>query len=105
MLDTFMNSEFRVRISTALLLIALLLLPFAALWIAPPYFPSQPVLLHNTFGWLYFGASPNLFAASFLVAFISAVALSFRRQWRAVVQCLTEMGVCFICVLFFIPTY
>lgn len=99
------RSPYRIQISTALLLIALLLLPFSALWIPPPYFPFQPILLHNTFAWLYFDASPSLFAISFLVAFVSAVVLGFRQQWYSVAQCLIEMLVCFVCVLFFIPAY
>jgi len=63
------------------------------------------MLLHNSFGWLYFDASPTLFGVSFFSAFISAVVVSFRRQWRYIVQCLTEMGICFVCVMFFIPVY
>ncbi len=99
-----MNSLFRVRISTALLIVALLLLPFAALWVHPPYFPSQPEYLHNTFGWLYFDASLLLFVCSFVAALISAVVLGIRRQWRSVIQCFIEMVVCFV-GLIFIPAY
>ena len=74
--------------------IGLLLLPMAAQWIRPSYWPLNPLLLHKAVGWFYSQAGPQILAAAFVVAFITAVWLAIQRQWRGVAQCLVEMLVC-----------
>jgi hypothetical protein len=88
-----MKGSFRVRISTALLGTALVLLPLGANWIRPPN-PEEPELLHKALGWLYRDSSVELLICAFLVAFVSAIWFCIRRQWRSAGQCLLEMAMC-----------
>ncbi len=89
-----------IRISTALLIVALLLLPFAAMWVPAPYLPPQPLYLRNILGWLYFEASPQLLIIAFLAAFISLVVLTFKQQSRGFAQYVVEMVVCVLSFIF-----
>ncbi|MDR3416330.1 MAG: hypothetical protein P4L83_09100 [Nevskia sp.] len=94
------HSELRLRVSTALLMVALMALPFATLWVGlPGYFPER-TFLHGLFGWLYFEMPLQLMALSFVLAFFTGLDLSFRRLWAGAVQCVGEMGAAFSCLLF-----
>ena len=86
--------HFRLRISTALLLVSLVGFPFAAQWVPVPQIPAEPALLHKTLHWLLFAFPVMMLMVAFVVAFITAVILTFRRMWFGIVQCVIEMGVC-----------
>ena len=93
---------FRVRISTALVLVAVVLFLVPATWTS--YIPSQPGLLHNAFSWLYFDASSSLFLFAFLIALCSAPVMAYRRNWRGTLQYIFEIAVCIVGV-YFTPAY
>ncbi len=94
----------RFRISTALLLVALVGFPFAALWfrVPNPFTAETPLwVLHN---WLFFDLSPILLVLAFVASLITAIVIAIRRRWRSIPQCILEMIVCLTCIIF-IPAY
>ncbi|MGR8932906.1 MAG: hypothetical protein ACU837_00780 [Gammaproteobacteria bacterium] len=92
---------FRIRISTALLLIALSLLPFAAFWIPAPNIPEAPLYLHNFLAYFFYYLSPHLLLIALLAAFITAVVLALQRKWMSIIQCIMEVLLCFVTAGFF----
>lgn len=86
---------FRVRISTALLLIAFILFPFALLRIQIPNIPKESFLYACLVQFSF-----DLLLISFLASFITAVVLAFQRKWWGVVQCIGEMLLCLSTTLF-----
>jgi hypothetical protein len=98
------GNEIRLRISSALIIIAIIFVPFSHFGIRPIWFPSKFGLLHNLFSWLYYDLPPILFFIAFILALVFGLVLAYHRKWKGALQCLFEVGVCFAGVLF-APAY
>jgi len=72
------------RISTALLLIAILLFPFASLLVPAPDFVAKEGSLHKFFGWIFYQLSPMLLVCS-LIASLCFIILSLLKARRKLI--------------------
>jgi hypothetical protein len=99
-----MLGNLRIRVNTVMLLLGLLLLPVAANWMHPSYFPTKPELLRKSIGWLYYDASPQLLVIAFLLSLSYAAFYSRRHVKRAASQCTVEAIVSIVAFLL-IPAY
>ena len=91
-----MWQKFRFRVSTALIVIALLLSPFALFNVRPIWLPESPSTpLYNTVVWIHLDLPVLLFVIAFFIALGTAVVLGVRRRWFGCCQCLAEAGICF----------
>jgi hypothetical protein len=96
---------FRVRISTALLLLAVPTYPFTARWVPVTWIPSEPGFLHKAISWLFLEMSLELIAIAFVASAITCIVLSFQRNWRGVVQSVAELGVCIVAIIIAVPAF
>ena len=103
-LGLIVQDSVRIRVSTALLLLGLLLLPMAAQWAHPSYYPAQPALLHNAVGWLYNDASFQLLIVAILLSAGSAAFYFHHNRIRSASQSAIEAIVGVVAVLC-IPAY
>ncbi len=95
-----MTSEFRVRISTVFLIVALVELPISAGWVNPalPDFGSRSWVL----AWLLYHFIPSFFIVAFVAATVGLLIAGFRR--RPVIQFGIEMLTCFAAMIL-LPAY
>ncbi len=85
-----------MRVSTALVLIAILLSPFAIFGVEPPWYPEGFGFAYNFFGWMYYELPVMLLAVAILIALLTSGVLAYRRNWKGTMQCLFEVGVCIL---------
>lgn len=96
--------RFRFRVSTALVCFGLILLPWSAYFFDHPTFLDEKGLVAATFNFVVYHFSAQVMFFGFVVAFCSLFWFAYRRHWRAVVQALIEMAVCFGAVIL-LPDY
>jgi hypothetical protein len=90
---------FRVRVSTALLFLALLGLPTAAHWIPAPRLFAAGSIGGIVFGWVFYDLPVLLALAAFVAALVIIVVVAIQERWRSIPQHVVEMIVCVACVL------
>ena len=96
--------RFRFRVSTALVGFGLFFLPWSAYLFDRPKFLDEKGLVSATFNFVVYHFSAEVLFVGFVVAFGSLFWFAYRRHWRAVLQALLEMVVCFAAVVL-LPAY
>ena len=96
--------RFRFRVSTALVCFGLIFLPWSAYFFDRPKFLDEKGLVATTFNFVVYHFSAQVMFFGFVVAFCSLFWFAYKRHWRAVVQALLEMAVCFGAVIL-LPAY
>jgi hypothetical protein len=96
--------RFRFRVSTALVCFGLVFLPWSAYFFDRPKFLDEKGLVAATFNFVVYHFSAEVLFFGFVVAFGSLFWFAYRRHWRAVLQALLEMVVCFGAVVL-LPAY
>jgi hypothetical protein len=95
---------FRVRISTAILIVALACFPYASLWVPPPHLFPQGSKAGETLSWFLYDFSGALFGVALLAALATSIVLAVKKSWRGIPQLIIEMLVCIVCVVS-LPVY
>jgi hypothetical protein len=98
------TQHFRVRISTAILLVGLLGFPFAALWLPAPQVFRAGTKADLFLRWFFYDGSAALLGIAFIAALVTTIVLAIRKRWRSIPQHVLEMAVSLACS-FFLPTY
>ncbi|CAN5432261.1 hypothetical protein BH11PSE11_BH11PSE11_22520 [soil metagenome] len=94
----------RLRISTAILLVALLGFPFGVFGLPVPHVFVDGSKAAELLNWYLYDFSSVLLVAAFFAAFVTAVALAVQRRWSSILQPGLEMVISIVC-FFFLPAY
>lgn len=96
--------RFRFRVSTALLCFGLVFLPWSTYFFDRPRFFDEKGFAGAAFNFVVYDFSAQVMFFGFVVAFGSLLWFACKRHWRAFLQSLLEMGVCFGAVIL-LPAY
>lgn len=99
-----MKTQLRFRVSTLLIGVGLLLLPWSSTLLALPSLPPQWGGLQHFFDVMVLDVGPQLFFVAFLVAAVFLAWAVWRRRWAFAVQATGEMLVCVLAVMA-VPAY
>src|SRR5438552_9177424 len=84
------------RISTALLLVALVAFPWSAYWLPYPRVFDKDSIARAAFDWFVYDFSGIFFVVAFVAAFIDVVFFLVRRRWRHIPQSVFEMVIALV---------
>ncbi|MDE3010244.1 MAG: hypothetical protein KGI67_05090 [Pseudomonadota bacterium] len=93
------GQRFRVRVSSALLALALAGTPTASDWLRLPPVPELPWYWTGVARWALYGMALELFTVAAPIALVMAAMCAYRRQWYGLLQSLLEVTVCVACLL------
>ena len=93
-----------VRISTAILLLALLGFPYAALWIPAPHIFPGGGKGEEIVNWIFYDFTGGLFGVALVAAVITIVVLAVEKKWRSVPQHILEIVICLMAAVY-LPAY
>jgi NADH:ubiquinone oxidoreductase subunit 6 (subunit J) len=96
--------QIRLRLSTLLALIGLMLLPFAGHYVTPLWIPDRGAPFHRLGEVFYFELAPQLLLAALVFAVIVGSRQLSRKQWAGLFQSLFEVAICISGILL-APTY
>ena len=99
-----LQPRFRFRISTTLVSFGLIFLPWSAYFFDRPEFLDEKGPIAAIFNFVVYHFSATVLFFGFVLAFGSLFWFAYRRYWRAVLQVIFEMAVCFGAVIL-LPAY
>lgn len=99
-----MRSQLQFRVSTMLICIGLLLLPWSSTLFALPKLPPQSSGLQQFVDVVVLDVAPQLFFVAFLIAAVFLMRTILRRQWVGAGQSICEMSACLLAVMA-VPAY
>ena len=99
-----MKSQLRFRVSTMLICIGLLLLPWSSTWLARPNLPAQWSERQHFLDVVVLDVAPQLFFVAFLISVAYLARAVWRHQWVGVGQSIGEISACLLAVML-IPAY
>lgn len=100
----FVKSRFQFRISTILLCIGLLLLPWSSTLLEGPGLPLPGETVRDLIDVMLIYVGPQLFLVAFLFALARIGRSMWQRNWRGAIQPSSEMVLC-VLALMLLPTY
>lgn len=96
--------RFRFRVSTVLVCFGLIFLPWSTYFFDRPHFLGDKGFAAAAFNFVVYDFSAQVMFFGFVVALGSLSWFAYKRHWRAVLQSLFEMVVCFGAVIL-LPAY
>jgi hypothetical protein len=99
-----MTSQLRFQVSTMLICVGFLLLPWASTLLDIPKLPMEWSGFQHVLDVFILDVGPQLFLVAFVVAFIFLVKAVWRRQWVSAIQAFGEMSACIVSIML-VPAY